>query len=104
MPRSALLLVVLLNACTTSPLTGREQYLLVSDSMAVSQSAAAYTQMMADLGKKKQIETGTPRAQKVKEITDKLVKQAARVRPDSASCRRRMSARQPRKGVRTLFQ
>ena len=85
MRRSALLLVFLLQACTTSPLTGREQYLLVSDSMAVSQSAAAYTQMMADLGKKKQIETGTPRADKVREITDRLVKQAVRVRPDAAS-------------------
>ena len=82
---SALLLVFLLQACTTSPLTGREQYLLVSDSMAVSQSAAAYTQMMADLGKKKQIETGTPRADKVRDITDRLVKQAVRVRPDAAS-------------------
>jgi predicted Zn-dependent protease len=84
MLRSALALLALLAGCTTSSLTGREQYLLVSDSMAVSQSAAAYTQMMADLGKKKQIETGTPRAAKVKEITDRLVKQAARVRPDSA--------------------
>jgi len=81
---AALLLAFLLHACTTSPLTGREQFLLVSDSIAVSQSAAAYTQMMADLGKKKQIETGTPRAEKVKEITDRLVKQAVRVRPDSA--------------------
>jgi predicted Zn-dependent protease len=51
--------------------------------MAVSQSAAAYTQMMADLNKKKQVETGTPRAERVREITDKLVKQAVRVRPDS---------------------
>ena len=79
-----LLFLLLLNACTTSSLTGREQFLLVSDSTAVSQSAAAYTQMMADLGKKKQIETGTPRAEKVKEITERLVKQAVRVRPDAA--------------------
>jgi predicted Zn-dependent protease len=78
------LLAALLAGCTTSPLTGRDQLLLVSDSMAVSQSAAAYTQMMADLGKKKQIETDTPRAKKVQEITDRLVKQAVRVRPDSA--------------------
>ena len=82
---AALLLVFLLHACSTSPLTGREQFLLVSDSMAVSQSAAAYTQMMADLGKKKQIETGTPRAEKVREITGRLVKQAVRVRPDAAN-------------------
>ena len=84
MRSSALLLVFVLQACTTSPLTGRDQFLLVSDSTAVSQSAAAYTQMMADLGKKKQIETGTPRAEKVREITGRLVKQAVRVRPDSA--------------------
>jgi predicted Zn-dependent protease len=86
MRRSVLVLIaVALAGCTTSSLTGRDQFLLVSDSMAVSQSAAAYTQMMADLGKKKQIETDTPRAKKVQEITDKLVRQAVRVRPDSAS-------------------
>ena len=83
MRRSALVLLALLAGCSTSPLTGRSQYLLVSENMAVSQSAAAYSQMMGDLGKKKKIETGTPRADKVKEITDKLVKQAVLVRPDS---------------------
>ena len=85
MRRLAVLAFLLVPACTTSPLTGREQFLLVSDSMAVSESAAAYAQMMGELGKKKQIETGTPRAEKVKQITDKLVKQAVRVRPDAAS-------------------
>ncbi|HEU4353857.1 MAG TPA: M48 family metallopeptidase [Burkholderiales bacterium] len=84
MIRAALALLALLAGCTTSPLTGRSQFLVVSDSQAVSESAAAYSQMMADLGKKKKIEAGTPRAQKVKEITDKLVKEAVRVRPDSA--------------------
>src|SRR5688500_19798895 len=70
-------------AGTASPLTGRSQYLLVSESMAVSQSAAAYTQMMGELDKKKRIEADTPRAQKVREITDRLIAQAVRVRPDS---------------------
>ncbi|HSA90759.1 MAG TPA: M48 family metallopeptidase [Burkholderiales bacterium] len=85
MVRTALVLLVFLAGCTTSSITGREQYLVVSESQAVSQSAAAYSQMMADLGKKKKIETGTPRVQKVKEITDKLVKEAVRVRPDASS-------------------
>ncbi|HEX5766664.1 MAG TPA: M48 family metallopeptidase [Burkholderiales bacterium] len=85
MARSSLVLLALLAGCTTSPITGREQYIVVSESQAVSQSAAAYSQMMADLNKKKKIETGTPRVQKVKEITDKLVKEAVRVRPDAAS-------------------
>jgi predicted Zn-dependent protease len=39
--------------------------------------------MMGELDKKKQIEAGTPRAQKVREITDRLVAQAVRVRPDA---------------------
>ncbi len=85
MVRPALALLFLLAACSTSPLTGRSQYLIVSDNMAVTQSAAAYSQMMGDLGKKKQIETGTPRAEKVREITDRLIAQAVRFRPDSAN-------------------
>lgn len=85
MVRPALALLFLLAACSTSPLTGRSQYLIVSDNMAVTQSAAAYSQMMGDFGKKKQIETGTPRAEKVREITDRLIAQAVRFRPDSAN-------------------
>jgi predicted Zn-dependent protease len=83
MRRLAFAFFFLLAGCTTSPLTGRSQYMVVSDQMAVSQSAAAYTQMMGELDKKKQIEAGTPRAQKVREITDRLVAQAVRVRPDA---------------------
>jgi predicted Zn-dependent protease len=83
MRRSAFALLLIVAGCTSSPLTGRSQYLLVSESMAVSQSAAAYTQMMGALDKKKQIESDTPRARKVREITDRLIAQAVRVRPDS---------------------
>jgi len=55
----------------------------VSEQMAVSQSAAAYVQMMGELDKKKKIEAGTEREKKVREITDRLVAQAVRVRPDA---------------------
>jgi predicted Zn-dependent protease len=41
--------------------------------------------LAADAWRDIQAWTGTPRVQKVKEITDKLVKEAVRVRPDSAS-------------------
>ena len=83
MRRLAFAVFFLLAGCTASPLTGRSQYMVVSDQMAVSQSAAAYTQMMGELDKKKRIEADTPRAQKVREITDRLVAQAVRVRPDA---------------------
>jgi len=83
MRRSAFALLLLLAACQTSSLTGRSQYMVVSEQMAVSQSAAAYVQMMGELDKKKKIEAGTEREKKVREITDRLVAQAVRVRPDA---------------------
>ena len=83
MRRPALALLLLLAACQTSSLTGRSQYMLVSEQMAVSQSAAAYVQMMGELDKKKKIEAGSEREKKVREITDRLVAQAVRIRPDA---------------------
>jgi predicted Zn-dependent protease len=83
MRRPALALLLLLAACQTSSLTGRSQYMVVSEQMAVSQSAAAYVQMMGELDKKKKIEAGTEREKRVREITDRLVAQAVRVRPDA---------------------
>jgi predicted Zn-dependent protease len=73
-----------LAGCSTNPVTGRSQLMVVPESMAISQSAAAYNQMMGGLSKKKQVETETPRAAKVREITDRLIAQAVRFRPDSA--------------------
>jgi predicted Zn-dependent protease len=81
------------SACSTNPITGRSQLLgLVSEKEALSGSAQAYRQMMADLDKKKQIERGTPdaespRLKKVQEITDRLIAHAIKFRPDSASWR-----------------
>ena len=74
-----------LAGCSANPITGRSQLLIVPERMAMSESATAYAQMMGQLGEKKQIETGTARAQKVQEITDRLVAQAIKLRPDSAS-------------------
>ncbi len=81
---AAAALSVLLAGCSTNPVTGRSQLMVVPESMAISQSAAAYSSMMGGLSKKKQVETGTARADKVREITDRLVAQAVRFRPDSA--------------------
>src|SRR3954466_11626797 len=82
-----------LSACSTNPITGRSQLLgLVSENEAISGSAQAYKQMMSELDQKKQIEHGTPqtespRLKKVQEITDRLIAQAIKFRPDSASWR-----------------
>jgi predicted Zn-dependent protease len=85
--KSLLLLLAvcaLLAGCESNPITGRSQLMLVSESMAVNESAAAYAQMMGQLGQKKQIEGDTLRARRVRDITDRLVAQAIKLRPDSA--------------------
>jgi predicted Zn-dependent protease len=85
MLRALSLAAVVLAGCTTNPMTGRSQFMVVSDRMAMSQSAAAYSSMMGQLDKKKQIEADSERAKKVREITDRLIAQAVRFRPESAS-------------------
>jgi|SoiMethySBSTD1v2_1073268.scaffolds.fasta_scaffold52053_4 predicted Zn-dependent protease len=75
---------IALAGCQANPITGRSQLMIVPESVAVSESSAAYAQMMGQLGKKKQIEGDSARAHKVRDITDRLVAQAIRLRPDSA--------------------
>ena len=84
-PSAAITLAVLVAACSANPITGRSQLLLVSEEQAIGSSATAYRSMIGELEGKKQIETGTPRAAKVKEIVDRLIVEAVRVRPDAAS-------------------
>ena len=78
--------------CTTNPITGRTQLVgLVSEGEAIQGSAKAYQQMMADLDKKQQIDKAgdkeSPRAQQIQRITDRLIAQAIKFRPNSASWR-----------------
>jgi predicted Zn-dependent protease len=90
---AVIVLLAGVSACSTNPITGRKQLLgLVSEKEAISGSAQAYRQMMAELDKKKQIDRGTPEAEnprlkKVQEITDRLIAQAIKFRPDSSSWR-----------------
>src|SRR5215212_7942496 len=89
-PKTILILVsaglaLSLAGCATNTITGRSQLMLVSEQQAIGSSAAAYSSMMGGLSKKKQIEGDSERAKKVREITDRLIAQAVRFRPDSAS-------------------
>jgi len=79
--------------CSTNPITGRSQLVgLVSESEAIQGSAKAYQQMMGELDKKQKIEKSagekeSPRAHTIQEISDRLVAQAIKFRPDSAGWR-----------------
>jgi predicted Zn-dependent protease len=80
--------LVLLAACQTNAITGRSQFVgLVSQSEALSGSAAAYQQMMGDLDKKKQIDRSSERTRQIQVITDRLIAEAIKFRPDSADWR-----------------
>ena len=78
--KSLALLAVLaiLAGCATNPITGRSQFMVVSEKMAIGESAVAYNAMMGELSKKKKIEAESERSQKVREITDRLIAQAVR--------------------------
>jgi predicted Zn-dependent protease len=82
---AGLAVLAALAGCATNPITGRSQFMVISEKMAIGESAAAYRSMMGSLAKKKKVEADGERARKVREITDRLIAQAVRFRPESAS-------------------
>jgi predicted Zn-dependent protease len=79
-----MLTAALVAACATSP-TGRKQLMLVSEQQAISASRQAYVQ---EIGKAKQqgkLVTEPRLLKRIEVITERLVAQAIKMRPDSAS-------------------
>src|SRR3974377_716019 len=73
-----------LAGCATNTVTGRSQFLLVGEETAMKGSASAYASMVEGLSKKGKVETDSSRAVHAREITDRLIAQAVRFRPESA--------------------
>lgn len=82
---AALALLALASGCATNTMTGRDQFVLVSEEQAIKGSASAYSSMIGSFAKKHKLETGTARAERVQAITNRLVAEAVRFRPDAAS-------------------
>jgi len=78
-----LLAAALTVACATSP-TGRRQLMLVSEQQAISSSRQAYVQEMNKYQQAGQLVTDPQVLKRVRVITERLVAQAVRMRPDSA--------------------
>jgi Zn-dependent protease with chaperone function len=76
---------VCISGCATNTITGRSQLMMVSEQSAIASSVSAYSRFMGGQSQKGKVESGTPRVQNVKAITDKLIAQAVRFRPDSAA-------------------
>lgn len=73
----------LLIACTTAPVTGRKELMLVSEADAISASTQAYQQVLQHESGK--INDDPALAQRVRAITGRLVAQAIKYRPETAS-------------------
>ena len=77
-----LLFAAALTGCASAPVTGRSQFMLVSEGDAISASTQAYTEVLKkEAGK---IEHGSALEHRVEEITGKLVAQAIKFRPETA--------------------
>ena len=81
---AGILAFLVLTACAENPVTGRREFVVVSEEQAIQSSAVAYREMMGQLEKKNQVESGTARAARVRAIADRLIAQATRLRPGTA--------------------
>lgn len=79
---SYLLLAALLVACATSP-TGRRQLMLVSEAQAIAASRIAYQETLQDLARAGKLSHDQQLIQRVRRITERLIQQAIRLRPET---------------------
>ncbi len=79
---TTLLLTSLLLACATSP-TGRHQLMLVSEDTAIAASRTAYLSTMKEFAEAGKLNTDPALQRRVQGITDRLIGEAAKMRPDT---------------------
>jgi predicted Zn-dependent protease len=80
---SYVLLVVLLVACATNPVTGRKQLMLVSEKQSISASREAYVKMLAPLEEDGKVDSDPELTERINLITSKLIAQALIYRPET---------------------
>jgi predicted Zn-dependent protease len=80
---SLLLLAILLGGCASSPVTGRKQLLIVPESFAISSSKTAYTEALTPFSDTGKLNNNDQLHLRIVKITDKLITQAIKYRPDT---------------------
>jgi len=81
----ALLAASLLTGCQQNPVTGRTQFLIVSEQQAQAASAQAYVKTVTEARSKQRLDSNWQRTARVRKITDRLVGQAVVLLPASAA-------------------
>jgi predicted Zn-dependent protease len=82
---AALALGLVLAACATNPMTGRKQLMLVPENQVIAQSQLAYTAELQPWLSKGRLNNDPAIKARIDAITDRLIRQAIRHRPDTAS-------------------
>ena len=83
----AVQLAILIVACTTNPITHRQQFMIVSEDAAIKQSASAYTEMMGTLARQNKLVNDPQIQKRVETITSRLVAQGVYFRPETEKWR-----------------
>ena len=83
--RTATLIALMLSiiGCATNPVTGRSQFMIISEKQAISASSEAYVKMLAPLDEKGKIDSDPALAARVNQITARLIAQAIKFRPET---------------------
>ena len=77
--------LTLLAGCTTNPVTGRSQLMLVSEGAAISASSQAYAEVLTSARKEGRVDSDPATKRRVVGIAQRVVAQAVRYRPETAS-------------------
>lgn len=80
-----LLLLISISACSTNEITGRKQLNLVGEGEIIEASSQAYSAQIAEYRKQNKLEDDQRVVSRVKTITDRLIKQAEKMRPETAN-------------------
>lgn len=83
--RNSALIVLILSilGCATNPVTGRSQFMIISENQAINASSEAYVKMLAPLDEKGKIDNDPEMTARVNEITARLIAQAIKYRPET---------------------
>ena len=73
----------LLSGCADNPITGRSQFMLVSEETAIADSSRAYQGLISDLGKQGRLSNDQKLITRIRSITDRLIEQAVNYRPET---------------------
>lgn len=76
---------LILSACANAPITGRSQFLVVSENQAISMSESAYYEMLKEPAGNGRLDNDAKLKQRVEKITARIIAQAIKFRPETAN-------------------